>query len=441
MALNLIALVSIFRYMRREASGGAEQPFSRFEPPVSVIVPAYNEAVSIAASVRSLLQLNYPEFEIIVVNDGSTDATLETLKREFSLAPLPDISRRRLDTKPARAVYHSTIHPELTVIDKDNGGKADALNAGINASRYPLFCGVDADSILQRDSLHKVVRPFLEDSSTVAAGGSVRAVNGCVVSGGFLVESGLPKNPLALFQVVEYLRAFLIGRLGWSQLNALMVISGAFGLFKKEPVIEAGGYNPATVGEDMELVVRLHRLMRAKGARYRIAFLPDPICWTEAPENAATLRNQRIRWQRGLAESLALNRGLLFSRRGGMVGWFAFPFMLAFELLGAPVEVMGYLFMGAGYLLDAVSPEAFFSFLFLAVGLGMLLSVNSLLVEEMSFRIYRKPSNIALLFLYCAAENFGYRQMNAWWRVVGFWRFMAGARGGWGEMKRKGLGD
>ena len=439
MALNLIALGGIYRYMRREAASGIEEPFSRFEPPVSIIVPAYNEAASIAASVRSLLQLNYPEFEIIAVNDGSTDHTLETLKKEFSLAPIPDAARRRLATRPVRGVYHSTTHQEIVVIDKENGGKADALNAGINASRYPLFCGVDADSILQRDSLIKVVRPFLEDPCTIASGGSVRTVNGCEVSGGFLVKSGLPTSPLALFQVVEYLRAFLIGRLGWSRINALLVISGAFGLFKKEAVIEAGGYNPATVGEDMELVVRLHRLMREKGKRYRIAFLPDPICWTEAPEDVATLRNQRIRWSRGLAESLMMNRGLLFSRRGGAAGWIAFPFMLAFELLGAPVEVAGYVFMGIGYGLGVISAQAFFAFLFMAVGLGALLSVNSLLVEEMSFKIYRKPSNIALMFVFCVAENFGYRQLNAWWRVVGFWRFLAGARGGWGGMKRKGL--
>lgn len=438
LALNAIALISIYRYMQREVILGIEKKSSLLEPPVSLLVPAYNEETTIAASIRSLLQINYPEYEIIIINDGSKDRTLETLIKEFSLVAVPETVRKRIPSKTVRGMYLSRVYPAIRLIDKENGGKADALNAGINASHYPLFCGIDADSILQRDSLTKVVQPFLEDPYVIASGGSVRAVNGCVVSGGYLLESGLPKNPIALFQIIEYLRAYLIGRLGWSQLNALMIISGAFGLYRKDVVIEAGGYNPETVGEDMELVVRLHRLMRKKKKRYSITFIPDPICWTEVPENLATLRNQRIRWQRGLAESLFLNKELLFSRNGGMVGWFAFPFMVVFELLGSMVEIVGYLFTFIGFYLGVISAAAFFSFLFIAIGLGILLSVNSLLVEEMSFKIYKKPSSLLLLFFFSVAENFGYRQINSWWRVLGFWQFLRGKRGGWGEMKRKG---
>lgn len=438
LALNAIALISIYRYMQREVILGIEKKSSLLEPPVSLLVPAYNEETTIAASIRSLLQINYSEYEIIIINDGSKDRTLETLKKEFSLVAVPETVRKRIPSKTVRGMYISKVYPAIRLIDKENGGKADALNAGINASHYPVFCSIDADSILQRDSLTKVVQPFLEDPYVIASGGSVRAVNGCVVSGGYLLESGLSKNPIALFQIIEYLRAYLIGRLGWSELNSLMIISGAFGLYRKDVVIEAGGYNPQTVGEDMELIVRLHRLMRKKKKRYSITFIPDPICWTEVPENMATLRNQRIRWQRGLAESLFLNKELLFSRNGGMVGWFAFPFMVVFELLGSVVEIVGYLFTFIGFYLGVISAAAFFSFLFIAIGLGILLSVNSLLVEEMSFKIYKKPSSLLLLFFFSVAENFGYRQINSWWRVVGFWQFLRGKRGSWGEMKRKG---
>lgn len=439
MLLNAVSLVAIYRHLQRRAMEGVEKQFSRLRPPVSILVPAYNEAATITSSLRSMLQVNYPEYEVVVINDGSKDATMEVLRRDFALAPVPETVRRRLDSKPVRGVFVSGIHANLRVIDKENGGKSDALNAGINASRFPLFCCVDADSILQHDSLTKVVQPFLEDPHVIAAGGSVRAVNGCTVSGGYLLDAALPRGATALFQIIEYLRGYLIGRLGWAQLNSLMIISGAFGLFKKEIVIEAGGYNTRTVGEDMELVVRLHRLMRERKKEYSISFVPDPVCWTEVPEDLTTLRSQRIRWQRGLVESIYLNRSLIFSRHGGIIGWFTMPFLIAFELFGSLIEVTGFLFTIIGFLLGVVSLKAFLAFIFVAVGLGIMLSVNSLLIEELSFRVYKKPSNVLTLFFFAVAENFGYRQYNSWWRVLGLWRFAIGERGGWGEMKRRGL--
>src|SRR5262245_46626816 len=279
LSLNLISIASIRRYLEARALDELPRAQSGFEPPVSVLVPGYNEEATIADSVRSMLQLNYPEYEVIVVNDGSRDGTLEALKREFALVPFPEAYRRRVESKPVRGIYRSTIFPNLRVIDKENGGKADALNAGINAARYPLFCGVDADSVLERESLRRVAQPYSEDPTTIAAGGTVRIANGCDVSGGFLVGVGLPRNALALFQIIEYLRAFLFGRMGWSPMNAVLIISGAFGLFRKETVVAAGGYRTDTVGEDMELVVRLHRLHRVRAKPYRITFVPDPICW------------------------------------------------------------------------------------------------------------------------------------------------------------------
>ena len=314
--LNLVSIVSLHRNTQERLLNDLPQVFSGLEPAISILVPAYNEETTIAPAIRSMLQLSYSEFEIIVINDGSKDGTLEVLKQEFGLLPFPEAYRVRLATQPVRGIYRSTRHPNLRVIDKNNGGKADSLNAGINAARFPLFCGVDADSILQRDSLQRVAKPFLSDPQMVATGGTIRVANGCDISDGFLTHVGLPRNGWALFQVVEYLRAFLFGRLGWSSMQAMLIISGAFGLFKTAVVVQVGGYRTNTIGEDMELVVRMHHHLRDAGISYKVAFVPDPVCWTEVPEDRKTLKNQRVRWQRGLSESLTAHWGLMFKPPG-----------------------------------------------------------------------------------------------------------------------------
>lgn len=436
--LNVLSTLSLRRINRLRELNELPQTHTTLEPPISVLVPAYNEATTIAATVRSVLQLTYPEFEIIVINDGSRDGTLEVLQREFALLPFPEAYRIQLPTEPVRGIYRSATHPQLRVIDKANGGKADSLNAGINASRYPLFCGVDADSILQRNSLQQVVQPFLRDPHMIATGGTVRAANGCEVKDGYLTRVDLPRHPLARFQVIEYLRAFLFGRLGWSSVNGILIISGAFGLFKKAAVIAAGGYRRDTIGEDMELVVRLHRHMREQGQPYRIEFVPDPVCWTEVPEDLRTLRNQRVRWQRGLSESLSSHWPLMFSRRGGWPGWVAFPYMLVFEWLGPVFEFGGYLFFLYAYAAGLISWQALAVFLFLAVGMGVLLSASGLMLEELSFHLYTRKRHLAILALYVVLENLGYRQLNAWWRLVGLAQWLRQKEHHWGTMKRKG---
>jgi cellulose synthase/poly-beta-1,6-N-acetylglucosamine synthase-like glycosyltransferase len=436
LGLNLISLFTLPRYMQLRVMSELPQTCSEFDPPISVIVPAYNEETTIVSSIRSLLQLSYSEFELVVVNDGSKDETLNVLRREFKLAHFPEAYRIRLPAKRIRAIYLSTSYPNLRVIDKENGGKADSANVGINASRYPLFCVIDADSILQRDSLRMAVQPFLEDPQTVACGGTIRIANGCYVRGGFLERAGLPRHPLALFQVIEYLRAFLFGRVGWSSLNALLIVSGAFGLFHKETVVSVGGFNTNTLGEDMELIMRMHRLLIERRVPYRIAFIPDPVCWTEAPEDLRTLRNQRVRWQHGLGDCLMLNRSLLCKRGSGLVGWVALPFFLIFEWIGPLVEVAGFIFVAVTYFLGLLTFSSSLLFLLLAVGLGMLLSVSSLLLEELSFRTYPKMRHILLLFVVAIAENFGYRQLNSYWRLQGLVKWLVGRKPAWGEMKR-----
>lgn len=436
--LNFNALFALREYFLGRRADMLPRAYSDYEMPITIVVPACNEQATIVASVRALLQLRYPEYEIVVVNDGSRDGTLQALIDAFRLQPFPEAYRQRLPTAEVVRIYRSTTHEHVRVIDKANGGKADALNAGINASRYPLFCCVDADSILHPDSLYRVLQPFLDDARTVACGGTVRIVNGSTVRDGFVEHVRLPRSPLALLQIVEYLRAFLFGRLGWSPMNALLIISGAFGLFRKEVVVAAGGYRTDTVGEDMELVVRLHRLLRAAGKPYRITFVPDPICWTEAPEDLRTLGRQRIRWQRGLGESLAKNVGLMTQRRAGLVGRFAYPFNVLFELFGPLLEVSGYVFVIVAALNGWMSLEATLVFLLAAVGLGVVLSTSALLLEELSFHVYPGLRSTLVLFVVAILENFGYRQLNAVWRLIGLLRWLGGGRARWGEMRRGG---
>lgn len=433
-ALNVIAFGVITRSTLRRY--GELIPADReFMPPVSILVPAYNEERVIVASVRSILQLTYPTVEIVVVNDGSTDRTLAVLREAFDLEAYSEAYRDRIPTSEVRGFYRSRQHPHLRVVDKANGGRSDALNAGVNVARYPLFCSIDADSILQRDSIERVVRPFLVDPKVIAAGGTIRIVNGCHVREGFLEELDVPGQPLVVFQIMEYLRAFLFGRVGWSAFNGLLVLSGAFGVFNKEIVIDAGGYRTDTIGEDMELVTRLHKVMRQQKRSYRIAYVPDPICFTEAPDTVKALAGQRIRWQRGLGESMVKNTGLAFR---GPVGWLSYPFHVVFELFGSFVEVAGYVLSAVAFATGTISLTAFVAFLFVSFGLGMAFSTSAMVLEELSFNAYPKSRHTLLLLAAAIGENFGYRQLNAWWRLVGLIRFLRGSAQTWGTIERRG---
>ena len=440
LALHYVSVFSIVRYMRDHRAEYLPRNLPAYQPPISILIPAFNEERSINSTIHSLLQLDYPEFEVVIVSDGSTDATLSSVIKEFSMVAFPEAYRQRIQTERIRTIYASTRYPNVRLVDKDNGGKADALNAGINCIRYPLFCSIDADCILHSTSLGRVVRPFLEDSSTVATGGVVRVLNGCTVKNGFLERVELPRKFLPLFQNVEYLRAFLFGRMGWSPSNSLLVISGAFGVFRKERVVALGGYRTDTVGEDMDLVVRLHRQSREERRRYHITFVPDPICWTEVPGDLKSLMGQRMRWQRGLAESLIPNVGLLFSRRGGTVGWLAYPFMLLFEFLGPVLEILGYIAMIILWSLHLIPLAFFLVFLFLAVGMGIMLSTNAIFLEELSFQMYPRIGQQLKLFAAAVLENLGYRQLIAFWRVIGVlkWLFSGKARSHWGQIARDG---
>jgi cellulose synthase/poly-beta-1,6-N-acetylglucosamine synthase-like glycosyltransferase len=446
-ALNLVYLAftgvawgSLTRHLRARGHAPDDEVFSSpVTPPVSVLVPAYDEEPTIVDSVHSLLALRYPEHEVIVVNDGSRDATLERLREAFDLVPVRKALRVVVPTAPIRGVYVSRRHRHLWVVDKENGGKADALNAGVNASRYPYVLAIDADAILEEDSLLRVVRPVVaEPDVVVATGGIVRIANGCRIRDGRVVDVRLPKSRLATLQVLEYFRAFLIGRVGWSRMNALLIVSGAFGLFRRSLVEEVGGYSSETVGEDIELVVRLHRHLRERDEPYRIEFVPDPVCWTEAPETMGQLARQRRRWHRGLGETLWRHRRLTANGRYGTLGTAAVPYFLVFEFLGPIVEVLGLPAVLVWWLLGDLSGAFLVAFLVVAVLLGVVLSLAALALEEHSFRRHRDRRDIARLIGFSVVENVGYRQIVSFWRFLAFFDLVRG-RGDWGEMRRKGF--
>ena len=437
LAQCLLAVFRVRRYLKSSAIDELDPAYSTLHLPISLVVPAYNESKSIVTSIKALLQLEYPDFEVVVVNYGSTDDTLEKLVAGFQLYRYPEAYRKQVPCRPVIATYRSARYRNLRVVSKENGGsKADAANAGINVCRNPLVAIVDADGVLQRNSLTRAVRPFLENPETVAAGGAIRIANGCKLREGFLEEVALPRNPLALMQVIEYLRSFLFGRMGWEPLGAVLIVSGAFGVFRRTTLIEVGGFNPHAVGEDMELIVRIHRIMKQQRRRYHIGFIPDPVCWTDAPETLKDLGSQRTRWHHGLGQALMLNRWLILNPRGGTVSWLAIPFYVLFELLGPLIEAFGFVFFIAGAGLGMIAWADAGVFLVLALSLGMLLSICAIMLEEFSFPMYRKSRDLALLYAAALLENFGYRQITVWWRLKGLFRWVTGRRHKWETITR-----
>jgi cellulose synthase/poly-beta-1,6-N-acetylglucosamine synthase-like glycosyltransferase len=437
---SALSVAELMRYRRlRLVQKTFEILPTKLVKPLSVIAPAFNEEKSIVQSVENMLALDYPHYEVIVVNDGSTDGTLRRLVERFGLRRSDVVFRRVLATRPVRGIYTSPDYPKLVVVDKENGKKADALNAGLNLSRYPLFCAVDCDSVLDRDALWKVVRPFLEEPGrTIAVGGIIRLSNGCVVERGQVTKLKVPRRPLARLQVIEYLRAFLGGRVGLSRLNSLLIISGAFGVFRKDLVMSCGGYRRGTVGEDMDLVVRLRRYMHEQRRSFAIRFLPNPICWTEAPETLGSLARQRNRWHRGLIETMASGKKLLFNARYGVTGLVAMPFYFIFELAGPLIELIGYVFFAAAIALRFVDYYYAALFFALAVAMGSMISLGAIILEELSPRRYPETPAVLTLLPYCFLENIIYRQFLSLVRIKAFFDYLKGSQE-WGRMEKKGF--
>lgn len=423
---------------------------SSYTPPISVIMPAFNEEASILDSVDSLRKLDYPEAEIIVINDGSTDSTLDVLKRAYNLEPIDTIVRKvkdeggrvRIQTEPIIGAYRvggEIGSLPLIVVDKLQGGKADALNAGILVSRYPYVCSVDADSMLERDALLKVVKPIVENPEmVVASGGVVRVANGCEIVRGQVKTVRLPNKRLPMFQIVEYLRAFLGARFALGQIHALLIISGVFALFRKDIVIGAGGYNRFSLVEDMELVVDIHRYMHEHHLPYTIVFVPDPIAWTEVPDTLKSLAGQRVRWHQGLMEVLLHNRNMLFNPKYGSLGFVGMPYYFIFEMMGPAIELFGYIAIPLAYFLGILQFPEFVLFIIAAFLFGTLLSIFALLLMESGRRQYETSGEIARLAWYGLLDNIIYRPLISVLRFIGIIHFYRAKRE-WGEIERRGF--
>lgn len=450
--LNLVYFVTsllALRHLRQYANRLDAYPdlpliASGLMPPITILAPAFNEERTCVTSTRALLALEYPEYEVIVINDGSTDATLDRLKAAFTLKEAARMPTADIPTADIRAIYRCTNIPNLWIIDKENGGKADALNAGINFCSSSLYCAVDADSLLEKTALTRIVRPYIENTDTVAVGGIIRIANGSNVKNSAVSEPTMPDNFLAKFQVLEYFRAFLAGRMGWEAFNATFIISGAFGLFHRQSVVDAGGYASRrtgfeTVGEDIELIVRLHRFCRDNKRPYRVSYVPNPVAWTECPERLSQLQRQRSRWQRGLLEATTRHIGMLFNPRYGRIGLLAFPYYLILEGIGPVVEFFGYVaFFVMLFNMSQESQSFVMTFFLVTFVLGMALSFFAIVLEELSFKRYPRFGDLLQLFGLSILECFGYRQFNSWWRMRGVFSFLIGNKE-WGTMERKGF--
>lgn len=414
-------------------------------PSISILAPAYNEEKTVVQSVHSLLTLEYPDYQVIVINDGSKDDTIGVLVREFDLERIDPPLHGTIPTAPIRGVYRSRYNRRLLVIDKENGGKADALNTGINLSDREYICSIDSDSLIEPDALLRMAAQVITtDAEIIAVGGNILPVNGCTVERGMLQQISLSGNRIARFQTIEYLRSFIAGRLGWAQLNGLLIISGAFGLFRRSRVMEIGGYMTGrgefqrdTVGEDMELVVRLVRRMRDTGRKYGIRYAATANCWTEVPEDIRSLYKQRDRWHRGLVEIITWHRRMIGNPRYGIAGLISLPYFVIFELIGPFYEFAGYPLMVLGFVTGALHPQVFIIMFSAVLLFGLLISMISLVLSERDI-VYFKPRELRILIMHSVMENFGFRQLMGWVRVFAFVGMLVKNKG-WQKLERKGF--
>ena len=411
-------------------------------PGISILAPAYNEGANIIENVRSLLSIHYHNMEVIIINDGSKDDSMEKLIDVYDLYKADFFVDEQIPTKNIRGIYRSRnfIYSKLIVVDKENGGKADALNVGINVSGNDYVVCIDVDCILEQDALLKLIKPFLESplERVIATGGVVRIANGCEIENGRLMKINLPDQFLPRAQTLEYIRAFLLGRMAWARLNGLMLISGAFGAFDKEIVIKCGGYDHKTVGEDMELIVRMRRYMEERDLPYKVAFIPDPLCWTEAPASYKILGRQRNRWTRGTIETLKFHRIMFFNPKYGSMGLLSYPYWFFFEFLAPLVEFGGFVFFLISILTGSMDWIFFLSLLGLIYSFGVLYSIFAILMEVLSYNQYRSKKDILNLILTAILEPIIFHPFVVWSAVQGNIDFLR-KKNAWGEMTRAGF--
>lgn len=430
-----------WRYTKKEDEILKESPYA---PGISVIAPAYNEETTIIANVTSMLTLDYPIFEVVIVNDGSKDRTLELLIEKFQLVETPFAYIEKIRTKPFKRVLKSTNpnYEKLTVVDKENGGtKADATNAGINASVFPYFLCTDVDCILSRDALIKMIQPVLNSNKQViAVGATMRMANSCEVNeNGVITRVRPPKRIIPCFQEIEYLRAYLISKMGWSFINATPNVSGGLGLFDKSVVVEAGGYDPVSHAEDMDMLLRMVTYMRDFDKPYRIAYIPITTCWTEGPPNLSVLNKQRIRWGRGLLQMFIVHRKLLFNYKYGRVGILTLPYIFLFEFLAPIIEVVGFVALLFFVLTGQVNYQTAYILLLYGYLLGVSISIIAVATDMAVLKLYRKFSEYIKLIIFSFVEFILYHPLIVFFSIKGYIDFVFKQNFEWGAMKRQGF--
>ncbi|MGO4905238.1 glycosyltransferase family 2 protein [Flavobacterium sp. W20_MBD1_R3] len=443
--LAFISAIETIEYKRKNSFVNYKEILSsNIAPSISIIAPAHNESLNIVENVRSLLSNHYVNYDVIVVNDGSQDDSLEKLIQVYDLVPVALLINEQIQTKPLRKGIYKSTNPafeKLIIVDKENGGKSDALNMGLNISNSKYVACIDVDCLLLEDSLQKMIKPFLEttDRRVIAAGGVIRISNSCVVKDGKLQDVNFPKKLLEQGQILEYIRAFLLGRMAWSRLNGLLVISGAFGLFDKKIAIRVGGYDTRTVGEDMELVVRMRAYMEEKKKKYKVAYIPDPLCWTEAPDNYKTFISQRNRWTRGTIETLRRHRKVGFNPKYRALGILSYPYWFFFERLAPVIEVAGLLYFGILTVFNLVRWDYSLAFIILAYLFTVFFSLISLITEELTYHQYKKKGTGIKLLLIVFLEPFVNHPFILFAAIQGNIDYYFNKNKKWGEMKRKGM--
>ncbi|MDP3944615.1 MAG: glycosyltransferase [Lutibacter sp.] len=443
--LAIISSKETIEYMKKNSFVNYKEILSStISPSITIIAPAYNESLNIIENVRSLLSSHYVNYDVVIVNDGSKDDSLEKMIVAYDLVKVDFLINQQIPTKPIRAGVFKSTNPafeKLTVVDKVNGGKADALNMGLNISKSDYVACIDVDCLLLENSLQKMIKPFLEvtDKTVIATGGVIRIANSCIIKDGKLLDVNFPKKLIEKAQILEYIRAFLLGRMAWSRLNGLLVISGAFGLFNKKVAIEVGGYDTNTVGEDMELIVRMRRYMEETKQKYKVAYIPDPLCWTEAPDNYKIFISQRNRWTRGTIETLRMHRKVAFNPKYKSLGLLSYPYWLFYERLAPVIEAIGIIYFIILAALNEVRWDYALAFIILAYLFAVLFSIVAIFSEELTYHQYKKKGTGFKLIMISLLEPFVLHPFILYAAIRGNIDYYFNKKKKWGEMTRKGM--